>query len=497
MYCVFWFPTIFHKSNKSYSLNPPPISIALNDIENDLLIKIDEIPVNDFRRAPSFLYTEKPYDLVFNVTDQNGNSFETHFKWVTYNTLGFVVYEYDRNDLINKYWSRFEENEQKEIIKNAAMWIIPRIKKEFNIVREIEPNDELIKNYIIDRILISLYQHVVQLSNYDKEFENKYKLYYYEGERADGGLEYLREVPSISEENNPVIIWYIKQFEKHFVSQADFLSTLYYRWSEDLNNCLSLNKRVIKALGTNNTIEIANLIAEIRIFQSPLSENMVEDMPDLPSPTLIIEEANHNIEELKNELTEVFDNSYKNIVKHHYESMDLLSIKCTDILIDYTYCRTLLASKYYNDNTPTVFSSIDLNDMRRKIAFNIRNSIQFIEAIKEKCILLKNRLTELELGKVFELSNTVKDIFIEIDSNSDSLQNIESLTNETAKSNGINSFLGCLALSITFVSLTNNIQNRIWKILCVAGAIVVFIMGILFYVNENGKKRPKSNRGKS
>ena len=91
--------------------------------------------------------------------------------------------------------------------------------------------------------------------------------------------------------------------------------------------------------------------------------------------------------------------------------MTLLSTLCGNAAIEYTYCQTLLNSKYNTEIKPNIQFSIDeisqlrnsedsivcsspellRKDLSRKIANNIQNAIRYIECVKYKCA---NRASE-------------------------------------------------------------------------------------------------------
>lgn len=97
---------------------------------------------------------------------------------------------------------------------------------------------------------------------------------------------------------------------------------------------------------------------------------------------------------------------------------DLITV-CDNARIEYTYCKTLLESKYNTEiRHDVVFTTQEIADIRshketeevkqllkrdtsRKIANNIRNSIRYIESIRQKCSyrtyeLVDGRLTDAD-----------------------------------------------------------------------------------------------------
>jgi hypothetical protein len=96
---------------------------------------------------------------------------------------------------------------------------------------------------------------------------------------------------------------------------------------------------------------------------------------------------------------------------YYQKYVTLLSTLCGNAAIEYTYCQTLLNSKYNTEIKPNIQFSIDeisqlrnsedsivcsspellRKDLSRKIANNIQNAIRYIECVKYKC---SNRASE-------------------------------------------------------------------------------------------------------
>ena len=479
-YCVFWFPTIFHREKKRCSDPIFPVSIADEDKNNNLFLEITE--VLQVPPKGGAMCKEEKYDLIFTLTNQKELEIKTLFKCEDQTRNGFVVYSYDRKKLTSDYWGRFGEEEQNEIIKEAREWVINCI-KESHPNTDPNPDDELIKNYTIDRILISFYHHAKQFYHEHEthsESDAKYMSYYYSEEDKEGHREYLREAPSLSTKNNPVINWYLNQFEKHIVGNAENISKYYNRWSKDLEDTFSLKGRVTKALTGSDRETIVYLINEIQLRKCP-------DNPP-PSPN------NRDIKALKDCLKKVFQDTFLTYVKNLDEGLTALSKECTDSLIESTYCKTLLGSKYNDDYrhdsafTPSELELCSLfylnqtrRDSGRKKAFNIRNSMRYIEAVRQKCDFWGIRITEMLVEEVHGISNGNEII----------LSEISSLTNETSKSNGLNSFLGWIALCVAFVSLIDIDFPFKFKWFCGVGAIVSVVIALTFLIKDyfiQGKK---------
>jgi hypothetical protein len=178
-----------------------------------------------------------------------------------------VVYSYNRDEMISEFWKRFDVDEQNKFIEKARERVVNRIKMKHHPETEPNPDDDLIKNYTIDRILISFYHHAKQFYHEHEthsQSDAKYYSYYYTEEHEDGRRDYLREVPCLSTKNNPVINWYIDQFEDQLVRNAENISEHYKNWSKNFEDIFTLKARVDNALAGNSSEEISKLIAEIQ-----------------------------------------------------------------------------------------------------------------------------------------------------------------------------------------------------------------------------------------
>lgn len=496
-YCVFWFPTIFHREKKRYPDPKFPVSIGDDDEKKDLSLVIAEE-----LQAPMELETidnkgaskdENKFDLIFTLTDQKKRTLIARFCCVDQTRNGFVVYSYNRNELINDFWNRFGLEEQKGfIIEEARKRVIKRIKKKYHPKDEPNPDDELIKNYIIDRILISFYHHAKQFYHEHEthsESDAKYSAYYFIKENENGSREYLREIPPLSKKNNPVINWYIDQFESQLVGNAENISKHYKKWKEDFEETFTLKERVDEARSGNDKDKILKLIREIQI-RNEIASRLKKRGGNLPTK---YDEIDENIEAQKRRLQKLFQDSFTTYIKNLDEGLTALSKECTDSLIEYTYCKTLIGSKYNDEyKHDNLFTESDLDelvgspelkmkDSRRKTAFNIRNSIRYIEAVKQKCDFLGIRITEILIEEVHGISN----------GNGIILKEISSLTKETSKSNGLNSFLGWIALCIAFISLIDIDLPSKYKWFCGAGACVSAVIALTFLIKDyfiQGKK---------
>lgn len=380
-YSVFWFPSIFHCEKKNREDGPiGPESIADLDKEGDL----NNLFLKITKKQRITKNSEVWYDLIFTLRDNKGNKFDTQFICVDQSRNGFVIYSYDREKLINDYYAEI-------VLKNN-----PKL--------DIKTVSEQDKNQKIDKVLVSFY-HLAKRFYHEHETDNesdvKYSSYNYdEVETNDVKVKkYLRTQPSLLTKNNPVINWYINQFEEQIVRNAETISGNLHEWTKPIEKFLALKTDVKLALDGGDASQINTCTREIIA--------LLKKKPfDNPGKT---------IEEKKEYLADLYQKSTPSLISDHYEYLSTLLKSCNDSLIEYTYCKTLLESKYNDDyKHDSIFTASDLRkpltsmlkaqDDRRKKAFNIRNSIRYIEDAKRRCEIWQSRLSEVLLDEVYDFS---------------------------------------------------------------------------------------------
>ena len=387
-YCVFWFPTIFHceKQRRGKRKNEIVDTIGPKSIDDkDKVYKFEltitkEQQIHTSNQIDSYHEKECRFDLIFELSDTKGHSFSTKFHCEDQSRNGFVVYSYDRDELIKRYYTLVGE----------------------------EPGSDKEKNDDIDWILISFYHHA-KLFYHDHETDNdcdgKYTSYYYTDIHKDGTKEYLKEAPSLTTKNNPVINWYLDQFEKQIVHNAETISDFSRDWFPQIESFFDLKLRTKEALSGDDEEKIERVTKELQSWNG-------ERPTGNPGETL---------QKKKEFLGCLFQKLNPQIIHDFHDELMELSSLCIDSLIEYTYCKTLIESKYNDDYrhdcefpagdltkftvSPHVHPELIAKDERRKKAFNIRNSIRYIENVKQKCERLQNRITETLLDELNELSN--------------------------------------------------------------------------------------------
>lgn len=507
-YCVFWYPTIFHQekvhraSNESTSF----MEVSDNDTAKGFFLKVTEIPVDSHPRC---------FNLVFTLSNDSksgptAKSVNCEFTYSSHTRNGFVTYTYDREELKRNYWDAFlnSEDERRMAIEALRVRLHNRIKKKYGHLlssdREAQPSDELIKDYVIDRILISFYHHAKGFYHeheVQSQSDGKLKAYYYSKEYQDGHREYLTAPPTLSIKNNEVINWYLDQYEKQFIGYAEEISKQHREFTKRIN----LRRRSRNALAKQDNVEIQKCLIEYECLQK---STIKSEEDTLPSIAFLVDEAKQTVlklslKEQRQELQERTDSTSKselNEIKELHAKLRVLSKLCGDALTEYTYCKALLGSKYNDDYKhdrffnrqqvgvlslyPNLSPNLSTLDDRRKKAFNIRNSIRYIEGVKQNCSRWENELTENLIEQVHVISKDhqttlekIGDLIGEVKSLSEkhkeALETIQNLSKEATtlsaenknmlkeseKSNKYSSLLGYFSVALGIIGVGFALMN--------------------------------------
>lgn len=575
-YCVFWYPTIFHqeKIHRKIDLfckDGLPIFQSIADIDKrqdvpdvigaDLSLHIEEIPHEGNNRN-----NEECYDLVFTLQRRGRKDLKTIFKYYNHSRNGFVIYSYNRDQLLDDFWLGFNDSKIIDILRHTFSI---RISEKYSIKLTEPLDEECVKNHTIDWILISFY-HLAKCFYHEHEVHNdadaKLESYYYKEIDSEGHRTYLTEPPSLSTKNNPVINWYLDQYEKMFLQYAEKTSQDYRQRKIEIDEFLNLRKGTLDAVNDENASpdELSELIIKLRttfdkipIVKYGDNQQTLEMSPDsteygkrplpgadntpIPQIDEIIQEkkpTTSDIKVLKSELKEKTKDFYLPYVNYLYNQVATLAETCHNALIEYTYCRVLLGSKYNDEyrhdinfnrrevellsENPQLYPFLSKKDEHRKKAFNIRNSIRYIEDIRQKCDILESALSKILIEEVHGISIEHESILESINSlnetnnsvlgniesltnannsvlgnislltraNNDVLQKIEKLTQETVKSNDINSTLGWLSVGIGVLGLAYVFgeAHRPNIILLVISAVILLptiVMAVIYGLKNN------------
>lgn len=148
--------------------------------------------------------------------------------------------------------------------------------------------------------------------------------------------------------------------------------------------------------------------------------------------------------------------------------------QCENALIEYTYCKTLWCSKYNKSFLHDIEPKDDIQDLFRKYALNIRNSIRYIENIKYKN---QNRINQ-NFRSILDVVNH-------------STEQINTVLQENKLSEKRNNLLTYLSLFFAIIFglatfFTNCVVAKyVW--------ITILILGALFFTYKFCCLRKKSN----
>lgn len=439
-YCVFWYPTIFHQEKIHRNPDESKFFKEISDKDptrRDFYLKVTEKAIDS---------NPDCYHLDFVLSDSKNpekktgaKTIESIFCYYAHTRNGFVTYTYDREKLKRDYWSKFfdSDDDLSAAIEQVRNHIIKEYKLPVHSPDFERPSKEFIEDYIIDRILISFYHHAKGFYHeheVQSQSDGKLIAYYYTKEYPNGHRDYLTVAPTLSTKNNEVVNWFLDQFEKQFISYAERISKDHRDFSQRIN----LRRRSQNALANKNSNadeEIRKCLIEYSNIQKESDERIGNTPPSISS---LINAAKNSIEtlsaiECQEQLRRFTDSTSPTEIKEIrdlHTKLRILTKLCGDALTEYTYCKALLGSKYnddykhdrYFDNEQVELLSLYSDylprlsklDERRKKAFNIRNSIRYIEGVKQDCSRWENELTENLIEHVHSISKNHKETLTKI-----------------------------------------------------------------------------------
>lgn len=484
-YCVFWYPTIFHQEKVPRDYDESKTFIEISDKDNtgkNFYLKVEQVPVADKPGCNNILFILADRKNAENNDD--AKTIKCEFNYCSHTRNGFVTYTYDREKLKLDYWNVFlnSEVDRSKSINQLKVQVRDRIIKKYKTEipsgEKVSPSNDLIKDYVIDRILISFYhyakgfyhEHEVQ-----SQSDGKLKAYYYSKEYWDGHRDYLTSAPTLSTKNNEVINWYLDQFERQFISYAERISKDHRDFSKRIN----LRRRSRNALESklpDADEEIRKCLIEYSNIQKE-SDKKTGDKP--PTIRSLIDAATNDVDTLsaeeRRQKLKSFTDSTSPVelreIHDLHKKLRALSKLCGDALTEYTYCKALLGSKYNDDykydryfnveevqllshmdylNQSSDHPSLLKLDEKRKKAFNIRNSIRYIEGVKQNCSRWEGELNENLIEHVHNISKDHKETLDELErlskANRDTLK-------ESEKSNLYSYLLGRLSVGLGVSSI--------------------------------------------
>lgn len=430
-YIVFWYPTIFHQEKQHKTIIPKPIDIS-DGSSFPLFMTIEEEKVVGSAAYHLHYYLCKENKQLADLK-RTGRYFKFTLKYVKHSRNGFVVYSYNLQELIKSYWEFFFKGNDAE--KNLAKNVIEKRIGHLPSKKEIE-------DFVVERLFLNCYHNAKAFYHEHEvlhESDGRLKAYYKTFHNAKD-IHYLTKVPDINSRNHEVIDWYLFQYERQFIKYAYDVSERYRKGVEHLTKIKKLVEKSREALKTDDLNKIHDSIVNLS-WEKYCDENINGSQQKPIIEKKNFDELRHfhlsrlkkikNIDEKKNEIKELLSNfmlPYEN--KRYHEKFDIIQNICNNAVTEYTYCKTLLGSKYNKDYCyDSVFSEEEVSllnqyyeknisvrnkliekDCCRKRAFNIRNSIRYIEGIRKKCDSWRNLINADMFENIQELSVASREI---------------------------------------------------------------------------------------
>lgn len=357
-YCVFWYPTIFHREKTvRHSYHNEDLSISDGSATT---------------RSLSF-QQDKDKNLIFTIKDSNDKETSV-FKFIFTKEIesrnGFVVYSYGQE-----------------------------------VLNHFDKNDEL------DFVFLSCYHYAKTIYHeheVNSESDARLKAYYYDKDET-GNKTYITEQPDITKLNHVVIDFYLNQYESLFCDYyAENISKSYKDFMGQISKWQEQPKTLLNKLNSNPRIVNVDKVLEwfqkqVKYVDFVLQQN-INDVLDIKK----LSRASNDTQKIE------YIKILSDYLEQNYPKVLLISLSkvlrlCGNALTEYTYCKTLLESKYnlythhniaFNDkeieqlNEDNCDIKLLQRDRQRKRAFNIRNSIRYIEGVRNKCDIWENELLQ-------------------------------------------------------------------------------------------------------
>ena len=499
-YCVFWFPTIFHREKEHRN-----VSIFSKDISDDnkifpLYLTIEEVPAKQY---------EDKYNIIFHLSKRKWKNFadvnndKNHlifqFTYKTHSRNGFVVYSYDR-DTLRKDYRCFIGGNQIDALKESLADFLEKqgIKN---------PSDADVVDFGIDKLFLNCYHFAKNFYHEHEvhsESDGRLEAYFYTISKGGKRRNYITQEPNMKTKNHVVLNWFIDQFERQFIKYAKDVSFTYRNITSFLDDIRCLIERAPQKVRGGSDDEAAKLLAVIRWYKHVVGnmslfftkreyEHFVQDEYKKIKSGFV---RNSVIKEVDDFICQQQEARLKYLHFH----LNKLEVQCGDVLTEYTYCKTLVESKYnrcydhkmlvtereiqeilksYQGNTDSIVLQ---KDNCRKKAFNIRNCVRYIEGIRQKCIIRENDLSYLIADKIVNISRENKQI---LDSSIRSGNISEMLAWISAALGGLSIGLALYKNTelVIFCELVNTII--FYASLCV---FAVFIIKVIFLARKNLSK---------
>lgn len=449
-YIVLWYPTIFHE--------------IFREIDKDKSIEGSSVNKDGFRIKQRFdNYCDKENDIDDGSTEgaslrkkehdngdleywikKKGDGSELNFSWkyIESNCTGFAVYSYDSELVggIKAFYGGEVPDDVIDVIFNLC----------YHYAKDI------------------YHEHEVQ-----KGSDYRLKPFY----KKDGV--YLDDIPNIYDFNNDALSCFIEQYENMFVGYARMLSKTYSlflesfsafqdlvemeeedrksRWKETLERWRKLKLRYSeysKLLEKKGTQKERTYEDEIKYVESVAFRKEVISIIE-KTEEIIKEKLDVNLPYSEENYRELVAEIKKFISEFSHELNDV----CNNALTEYNYCKSLLESVYNTDfnyrmscenqdNRPQ--DSNDTKKNRRKeIAFNIRNSLRYIEGVRKKCSMWDSLITH----------NLTQDVEKLIQENNNLTDSSKKLIEKSKRTDKISLFLGYLSAVLGVFSFILSVRS--------------------------------------
>lgn len=437
-YIVYWYPTIFHREKQRQEEFSKEF-VDISDSSNlPLSIKKEE-------QGKDLLYTLLFKDINHKIS--------LRFEFVDDRKNGFSIYKYNRETLRGDLRKALKEALQKAI-KNA-LENGTEIKDEY-IESALDKYDSSVIDKYIDEIFISCYHNAKDLYHKHEiqdSSDGRLEAYFKNSETG----EYLYDRPDIINPNHEVISFFIEQYERLFDTYAHTISRQYSEITpklaeyfkiasskeiKDKKSALEYLSKLQKHVRANKLLQIA--LDNDKLLKTNKTNFSIEDSIDS-----LIGDYKQQIDDVEKELKkeqELFDainndennenrkiQRFNKIKKEIWRNEDFvinffvdylksLLGTCGNALTEYNYCKSLLESKYnteYKHNldiaendlkilgeNKSVSKELQAKDHHRKVAFNIRNSVRYIEEIRNKCTIWENEMTRNLVNSVDKMQRT-------------------------------------------------------------------------------------------
>ena len=457
-YCVYWYPTIFHKQRKSKTHQIPEKFIDDQSPLYSLSISVNE--------------NENNGDLTFNIWFYDGKVSEENkqrtavkeieVKYTACHTLMhdcFVIYSYQREKFVDDVKNVLGYFYNKAIHHNETDSAVEVLYKK--------------ANEFVDRIFLNFYHQAKGLYHeheVQKESDGRLHAYFY-NEKENS---YVIQEPNIDLRNHEAIICYLDQYEQLFSTYAQQVSTLYRQFKEHVDSFSEVvPPERLHESSRNDLVESLLKLRFEKYLQDKIDEPLVDDDSNGPlseedikrlkdEDTAKEDKDKQWLKDEKSKIVRIVNNEeIVSEIRQRYNYSTILLVNelntllklCGDALTEYNYCKTLLESRYNSDygygilfdsceeiqtsikNEQSDKAEKQLKTTHRKKAFNIDNSARYIEEVRHKCDVWENQLLQDTVIRINHLSDLNQTLLHDIQALSETNTNLINQTKQTSDHN--------------------------------------------------------------